>query len=336
MTFDSRSLYKDYVLQGAISEWDHEVQTSKVDFLHDMVLSPDYHEDTLRNGNVQPLLLTRGGEKHSYNVICRPGDELFAGDIIDAFGQKWIVTEARADSTTHKTGIMRQCNKLFRFQNFTPEIIERWGCIDMSGYSSSINKDSQVQHVSEQLEIYLPYDADTEKIYIDKRLPSHIGYDKFGERVLFSFKVTGVNPVSESCNDGDHLLVLKAERFLYSQEKDNLDYEICDYIDPNDENIPVPLPKSALHCDVTGSKSIRIGGSRTYKAIFRDNDGNVVSDVPCEWFVSGDGASFVDVSGGIKVSVIDDASLIGGEISIIASSSDCSSPEFRVEVTSLV
>ena len=84
---------------------------------------------------------------------------MFAGDIIDAFGQKWIVTEARADSTTHKTGIMRQCNKLFRFQNFTPEIIERWGCIDMSGYSSSINKDSQVQHVSEQLAIYLPYDA---------------------------------------------------------------------------------------------------------------------------------------------------------------------------------
>lgn len=336
MVHDSRSLYKDYVLHGTSSEWDCEVQTSKADLLRDMILSPDYHADTLRNGYVQPLLLTRGGEKHSYNVICRPGDELFAGDMIDAFGQKWIVTEARADSTTHKTGIMRQCNKLFRFQNFTPEIIERWGYVDISGYSSSFNSDSQMQHSSEQVAIYLPYDADTEKIYVDKRLPSHIGYDKFGERILFSFKITGTNPVSESCNDGDHLLVLKAERFLYSQEKDNLDFEICDYIDPNDENIPVPLQVSTIRCNVTGSKSIRIGGTRIYKAVFYDEDGNIVDGIPCEWLVSGDGASFVEVDGGIKVSVVDDTSIIGSEISIIASSVGCSSPEIKVEVTGVV
>ena len=88
--------------------------------------------------------------------------------------------EARADATTHKTGVMRQCNKLFRFQNFSSAFIERWGIIDVSGYSSSFNSNTQMQHSSEQVAIYLPYDDETAQIYVDKRLPSHVGVDKFG------------------------------------------------------------------------------------------------------------------------------------------------------------
>lgn len=329
--------YKAYILQGAFCEREHEILSAKNDLLSDMEMSPDYHFDTLRNGSSQPLLLTRGGEKHSYNVICRPGDNLFAGDIIDAFGQKWIVMEARADATTHKTGVMYQCNKLFRFQNFSPDIIERWGFVDISGYSSSFNSDTQMQHSSEQVAIYLPYDEETAKIYVDKRLPSHVGYDQFGEKILFSFKITGTNPVSESYNDGDHLLMLKAERFLYAQDKDNLELEICDYIQSVDDLEDPPTSDIQLHCEIMGGTAIRIGGTRIYKAVFTDSDGHVIDGVNCTWSVDGDGANYVVTDDGIKVSIAYNTALIGNDIIIHAAASDltCSPAEYRVEVTGI-
>lgn len=330
--------YRDYVLQGTADEWDFEVSSAKRDLLNDMSLSPDFHPDTLRNGSPQPLLLTRGGEQHTYNVVCRPGDDLYAGDVIDAFGHKWLVMEARADATTHKTGVMRQCNKLFRFQNFSSEVIERCGIIDVSGYSSSFNNNTQMQHSSEQVAIYLPYDEATAQIYVDKRLPSHVGVDKFGSPILYSFKVMGVDPVSRSCNDGDHLLMLKAERFLYSEVNDNIDLEICDYISNTNEQSINGESQTNYTCEITGSTTIRIGCTRIYKARFFDENGSEVSDMHCAWNVLGNGTSFIETSDGIKVSVIDDTALIGDEINIRAESDDMSfSPaEFKVEVISVV
>lgn len=333
----SYEVYSQYQLMDGVCDLEREINTARNDLLYDMISSPDYHCDTKRNGVVQPLLLTRGGEQHSYNVICRPGDELFSGDLIDAFGSKWIVMEARSDSTTHKTGVMYQCNKLFRFQNFTSEIIERWGIIDISGYSSSFNSDTQMQHSSEQVAIYMPFDDETAKIYVDKRLPSHVGYDQFGNKILFSFKITGTNPVSESYNDGDHLLMLKAERFLYAQDKDNLELEICDYIRPDDNPDDPLVSDSKLHCEIVGGTTIRIGGTRIYKAVFTDDSGNSVGDVQCVWSVDGDYATFVAIDGGIKVSVAYDSALIGSDliIHVVASDITCAPAEYRVEVTGI-
>lgn len=334
----NHNVYRDYVLQGASDAWDYEVHSAKQDLLHDMSISPDFHADTLRNGESQPFILTRGGEQNTYNVICKPDDDLYAGDIIDAFGHKWLVMEARADSTTHKTGIMRQCNKLFRFQNFTSEIIERWGIIDVSGYSASFNSNAQMQHSSEQVAIYLPYDADTAQIYVDKRLPSHIGVDKFGAPMLFSFKVMGVDPVSCSCNDNDHLLMIKAERFLYSEINDNLELEICDYVKPSEVDIEQDGIVNAYTCEITGGSTIRIGGTRIYKVCFKDENGVEISAPHHVWSVDGNGVSFVETSTGIKVSVVDDQTLIGDEIAIRVASDEIpiSSAEFKVEVIGIV
>lgn len=327
--------YAGYMLQNGLCEREHEINSARLDLLEDMINSLDYHCDTRRNGELQPLLLTRGGEQYTYNVICRPGDELFAGDTIDAFGHKWIVMEARADSTTHKTGVMHQCNKLFRFQNFTPDIIERWGFVDISGYSSSFNSDTQMQHSSEQVAIYLPYDEETAKIYVDKRIPSHVGYDSFGQKMLFSFKITGVNPVSESYNHGDHLLMLKAERYLFAQDKDNLDLEICDYIDPKDS---IVIEQGAVRCEIIGGKTIRTGSARKYQAVFYDKDGTAMDGIAPLWTLEGDGASLSVLDGVAKVVVEDRNDLIGSDITLTltADGRDCDPSSVCVEVIGFV
>lgn len=335
--------YKEYILQGTFCERDHEILSAKNDLLSDMEMSPDYHFDTLRNGVSQPFLLTRGGEKHSYNVICRPGDDLFAGDMIDAFGQKWIVMEARADATTHKTGVMYQCNKLFRFQNWTSDIIEKWGYVDVSGYSASFNNDNQLQNSSEQIVIYFPYDTDTERLYVDKRLPSHVGYDNFGNKMLFSFKITGLNPVSESFNCGDHLLMVKAERCLYAQDKDNLDLEICDYIGSEyreEDVIPtVPELAEAPTCSIRGSSGIRIGCARVYNVSLMMPNGSEDTDAEFVWSLNGYHADMEIISNrSVKVRIPDDRILIGDTFKLSATLADDASIycEIELEVLGIV
>ena len=330
------NVYAAYVLAHGDDEHAIGVQESRDDLLEAMVNNPDYHPDAKRNGVQQGMMFTRSGEQHSYNVICRPGDVLFAGDIVDAFGQKWIVMEARADDTTHVTGVMRQCNKLMRFQCFGTTVYERWVYIDVSGYSSAFNSDSQLQKGEEQVAIYMSYDAATAQIYVDQRLPSHIGYDEFGNRILNAFRVTGPDPVSESFNPGDHLLVLKAVRDLYHSDTDNLELEICDYRSSARQPTQSERPKPG-DAHIEGRTSLRIGTSRLYTATFLDAaTREPVANVQPLWTLSAPSGITVGdpTANPVTVIVANDASLIGEQFSLKVVDTDgvYSSAVIEVEV----
>lgn len=315
MNNTSLTAYSRWMLMDGISDRDREVNGARNDLASAMIASADFHEDVKRNGRQQSMMFTRGGEQHSYNVICMPGDQLFAGDIIDAFGQKWIVMEARADDTTHKTGVMYQCNYHVKFQNFTPDVVERWGFLDVSGYSSSFNSDTQLQKSEDQLAIYLPYDCETMKIFVDKRIPSHIGYEANGQRIMFTFKVTGVSPIAESFNCGDHLLMIKAVRDLYAPDRDNIDLMICDYIDPEVVAPTEPVDPKKLYCSIKGKKEVRIGTARTYSAEFYKDDGVTVDDsIDPVWLVQDGSGGETIVSPTVKLAMPDDESAIGAVV----------------------
>lgn len=322
----SAQLYNAYVLQSYDDGYyDNcaEVTSAREDLMADMLASPDYQANAKRNGFTQGMIFTRGGEQHTYNIVCRPGDVIYAGDVIEVFGSHWLVMEARADNTTHMTGTIMQCNHLFRFQNFNdPRIIERWGIVDMSGYSSSFNSDTQLQRGEEQMLFYMPYDCDTAKIFVDKRLASHVGYDKNGEPILFTFKVTGVNPVAESFNPRDHLLVIKAVRDLYSPTSDSLELEICDYVECDRTSDKVD--ESLLPCSINGRNEMRIGTIRVYTATFYDADGNEVDDVTPIWTID---AQDVDIKGsqtekGWSIDVPHKTELIGTSFDIVVTAAD--------------
>ena len=312
-------LYSQYVCSsdrdGMIDNY-QEVVSAREDLYRDMMASPDFQRTAKRNGVPQGMLLTRGGEKHTYNIICMPGDELYAGDEIEVFGSHWLVMEARADNTTHVTGVMQQCNHLFKFQNFTADVIERWGYIDISGYSSSFNSDFQLQRSEEQLAFYLPYDADTAKLFVDKRLASHVGNDATGNRMLFTFKITSVNPVSESFNSGDHLLMVKAVRDLYSPDKDNVELMLCDYIAPEAVYPPPPEPGTQLFTCIEGGDVIRLRSNRSYTPKFYSaNAEDVADDIAPHWGIRSEyDIEHSVVDGVLTISVGDDPDLIGTTI----------------------
>lgn len=328
--------YYDYVKEPPRRGLSQEVAEIRSDLAQDMMSSPDYHADAKRNGNQQGFIFTRGGEQHSYNVICLPGDELYAGDEIDAFGEKWIVMEARADDTTHRTGVMFQCNRCMRFQNFDKEIHERWCYIKASGYSSAFNRDEQIVKSADQMAIYMSYDEATEKIFVDKRLPVSVAYDKRGQMILEVVKVTGVLPFAGTFNTKDHLLMLKVERDLFKPDIDNVELEICDFISEDQRK---QEETEAGSCVIIGSSKLRVGKSQTYRAEFCKADGTIADGASPLWSMSAeDGVTLSIEDGDAVVSAANDKKLIGG--TFILSLSDAEgkygTAELEGEVTSLV
>lgn len=268
-------LYREYMFANGTSHRERTITSHKKDLAINARKSPDFQPDAKRNGVQQGFLITRGGEDHSYNIICLPGEQLYAGDLIDVFGEKWIITEARADDTTHKTGKMHQCNHLFRFQNFSSDIIEEWGYIDQSGYSSTVTGTSQIQRSEEQVAIYMPYNENTKKIFVDKRLASHVAYEQTGREILSTYKITSASPVSQSFNQGDHLLLLKAVRDVYNEQTDNLELQICDYIPLQDID---PPEEHLLRCSIEGDGTIKLGRTKIYRGYFYSADDTAVDE----------------------------------------------------------
>lgn len=268
-------LYREYMFANGPSHRERTITSHKKDLAINAKKSPDFQPDAKRNGVQQGFLITRGGEDHSYNIICLPGEQIYAGDLIDVFGEKWIITEARADDTTHKTGKMHQCNHLFRFQNFSSDIIEEWGYIDQSGYSSTVTGTNQIQKSEEQVAIYMPYNENTKKIFVDKRLASHVAYEQTGREILSTYKITSASPVSKSFNQGDHLLLLKAVRDVYNEQADNLELQICDYIPPQDVD---PPEEHLLRCSIEGESTIKLGRTKSFRGRFYSVDDTTVDE----------------------------------------------------------
>lgn len=330
------SVYQTYIGEAYQSSHSEEIAEIRADLLSDLTESPDFQRDAKRNGVPQPMVFTRGGEDHGYNVICLPGDELFAGDIIDAFGEKWLVMRARADTTTHKMGVMYQCNKLLRFQNADGQIYERWSYVDVSGYSSSFNSSTKMQSSAEQMVIYLPLDEATEKIYVDKRLALNTAYDRFGRKMLSVLKVTGANPIAESFNGGDHILMLKLERDLYDEEADNLELEICDYLSSrqhHEDSHPMHLS-----CAIDGRQTLRIGRTGRYKSIFLNDADEVSVPIPVWSMVAEEGIQMQEDGRDVLITIPDEEALIGGmiQLSLCADDSRYGTATMTVEVSSLV
>lgn len=315
--YNAYQTYRTYLQLNGSDQRERAVRSSRDDLLKHAVNSPDYQPDAKRNGVVQPMLFTRGGEEHSYNIICMPGDDLYAGDEIEVFGQHWLVMEARADMTTHKTGKMTQCNQLFRFQNFTPDVVEYWGILDQSGYSSTVTGTNQMKQSEEQLTIYFPYNDDTAKIFVDKRLATHVGYEKNGRQVLATVKITSTSPRSNSYNMEDHLLTLKAIRDVYSESADNLDLMICDYIPPDHD--PLYPSEPTLYCDVIGKPTVMLNRTRTLSPVFYQADG-VTEDtsITARWtYPEVEGVEMQVEGNQLKIKAGGSSSLIGSVFTVV-------------------
>lgn len=302
----------------------HDEPTYKAVNAQEMLLyefqdSINYVIDAKRNGVVQPMIISGSDVKYKYNITTMPGDELYPGDIIEANGEHMIVVQTRSESPVYVLGLAWMCNVKFRFQNWSPTVIERYGVLDSGVYSTTTGTDGQITYLKRQFKIYLPSDEDTDKIYIDKRLAVGTMYDQYGNEILEAYVVTGRTKFGKGgYGEGAHLLELNAKSSEQVSIKDNVVEMICDYIAPDEttDDDPTPAPPEAvLTCAITGRNNISLGMTRTYKAVFYDEGGAVCEiDLPVWTYEAPEGVTVTPNGATCSVQIPDDEALAGTEV----------------------
>ena len=283
-----------------------------------------------RNGEYQNFVVSQTTVRYKYQITAYPDEELYVGDIIDYMNEKWIITETRVGSPLQKTGIMWLCNINLSFQNGTHDIITRPAVLDSGVYSTTKNGNEELQYVDKQFKLYLPYDDDTKKIYVDKRIAVDTRFDKHGQEILEVYSVTGLNRVARSYGKGGHLLVCELRSDTYSPSADNLELMICDYIADNDSGSSAT---ELLPCSISGRPTIMLGQTRTYTATFYNAENQEVSGIESVWDIIGNvEVTTQQADNTIKITVPDNEDYIGETMQVILTDTNGLYKPFTFEV----
>lgn len=340
MNFDMNYLRTIHGSSGSKSVLDTKIREEKRRIERELMESINLEPDATRNGVKQRFVVVPREEAYKYEVIAFPDEPLVPGDLLEFRGRKWMVTDVPSVDVMQKTGIVWECNHCFRFQNFDSEIIERWGVLDSGNYTTDIKTGLQVAVADSQYKMYMQYDDETAKIFVEKRFAVGKMYDKYGKPILDVYEVTRVDPVSHSYGGG-HLLILRAKSSAYNPQTDNYDEMICDYIAPDGSGSAASPPQETElpPSEITGRDTLKAGiGERTYTAVFLDADGNADPAVEAVWSVQADPAmdGITYRTDGNLLMLAADANCIGTRVTLHAEASGHAAAEKQVEVTSLL
>lgn len=237
----------------------------KTELLNSMRETPAYQEDAKINGVKRELAMVRKGSKKC-RVTALTDDEFFAGDIIDAIGESWLIMEATYDEYGILNGEAWMCNQVFSFQKFDRSIVTKYAVIDDGSYSKQ--SDKSIILISESYNCYMGLDYDTDELYVDKRLAIDKLYDATGKQIIEVGKITHVDKKSMNFGAGSHLIKLRLDRDVYDEHKDRIDMMLCDFVDP----VEPPHKPVQVSMQITGKQSLKIGTTRTYTAALSNGD----------------------------------------------------------------
>lgn len=298
---------------GLSSTQEVEIQANRDRIKAEMISSIGYKSTATRNGTVQPLVLAPDKTSYKSRIITLPGDDLFIGDLIYSDSEYWLVIETKNLNPIQKVGIGWLCNQLFKFQNFNSTIIEQWGVLDTGNYG--VTSDKQIQTLDNKTKIYLPYNDNTKKIYVDKRLATNKVYNHNNEEILAVYKVVSIDSVSKNYGQGSHLVCFDIESVDYSPSEDNIAEMICNYITSTNEVIDEEL----LICSLLGRNSLRVGSSFVFKVVFYKND-NITedNDIEAVWSITPTIVGITSVINGneMSISIANKDNLIGETFTI--------------------
>ena len=312
---------------------ERQLEQAREDFYREAVKNPSYHK-ALRNGVEEDFLIQRTDKTERFKITAFPGNDLNIGDYIEVWGEIFLVYQTRVQDTLNKTGILWLCNHLFRWQNFTPEIVERWGILDSGVYSTTIRGEDDVKYKNKQFKMILPLDDDTKKLYVDKRIAVDKMYDRNGNEILNVYQITGYDSTSENFGEGSHILYLNLRSDEYDDDADNLEEVICNYIAPKEET---PVADTDLICSIDGASVIRLGTSRKLKPVFLDADGEKIDGVTPVW--SNDeipeGITLETSDEKLVVRIADDTRLLGETIKVYLTGDGYMTATHEMTVTAL-
>lgn len=274
-------LYEKLLGNGmATDQREVKINESVNAFVSGMVDDPAYQKDAKVNGETTPIIASRES-KIVCSIKAAPSTDIHIGDMIECFGEHWIVVELYADKVGIINGEMWLCNNILRFQNRSIVINSRHCVVDDGTYSKKTT-DPDAYVMANTYKVYITIDNETQQMFVDKRLSFGQIYSASGEKILEVYKIIGMDVKSKNFGEGSHLMVLTVQRDVYDKNADNLDENICDVFVDNED---VETPEVAGSCVLTGGDTIRLGTSRKYTARFTDSDGNIILDATPVWTI---------------------------------------------------
>ena len=276
---------------------------------------PAYRDDAVVNGVTTPIVASRTSTIEC-SVKAPPGTDLCIGDMVDCFGEHWVVVDLYVDKVGIINAVMWMCNHVVRFQNKSTRINEVFCVVDDGTYSKrSTNTD--VFSMSNTYKVYMTIDDDTKKMYVDKRLSFGEISSASGDNILEVYKIIGMDVISRNFGDGSHLMVMTVQRDVYDAERDNIALGVCDiYKEENSISVPTDIGS----CRITGRDMIRLGATRKYVATFLDSNGNSVNETAVWHVVAPDGVTHVCNENECSVTIPLKYDLVGSDIIISVSS----------------
>ena len=301
---DAEKTERDSIIEDAVSN-----------FTDGIVDDPAYQADAMVEGVNTPIAVNRKSPIEA-DVTAVPGTDINTGDHVECLGEDWVVVEQYTDKIGIVHAVIWVCNYILKFQNHSSEVHERYCVVDDGSYSKR-NNNQKAYMASNTYNVYVGIDAQTNLLYVDKRLHLGNAVNSSGEDTMEVYKIYGIDKLSKNFGSDSHLMVMEVQRDVYDPHKDSMELGVCDVFVPEDVD---PGPAVTGSCKIGGRDQIRLGSSRRYTASFYDEWGRP-ADVPTEsilWRVAPDPAPIeCSVSEGVLVlSAPLKEDLIGDEVTL--------------------
>ena len=289
------------------------------------------------NGVPQELILKSvTGNYRQRTIITRPSETIYAGDIVDCMGQKWIVLDIDPDRTIYTKAMMQLCNIKARWiSKKTKRIIERYGWAEnVTKYSSGVRDSNTVQRTEFQVKIRFGLDEETAILKRDCRFLLDLNGEEFDTSATSGHPDAYILTNRDVFTRGDSfgseqgkmggIVELTMTEGLFNPDTDNAELMIADYY--NTEHIDT----RGLSAEIVyrGDKNLKSNGNfKRFSAIFRDGKNEILDDITPLWTVatSDNYQQYLiteQENNDIKIKIQDDGNMIGKEIVIILNDQD--------------
>lgn len=294
-------IYDKYLKNKRISDREQSIK-NVVDSFNELASSnPAFQDQAECNGVITPIIALRTSSRVC-KISLSPNSKVNIGDEIKCYDEYWLVMELYEDEYGLISGEIWLCNHLFRFQNHSSEIIEKYGIIDDGSYTN--NNEKPITIADARYPMYISLDENTIPFYIDKRLAIGTMYNHSNEKILQVMKITWIDKVNQNSGKGSHLLKLQLANDVYNEETDDLKLMVCNYI--KEGNV---MATSTL--EINGKATIRIGTAREYYINSEQNHNFI-------WSVNNPNITVQTIGSKCKISVPFDEKLVGEQIILTA------------------
>lgn len=286
------------------------VNTAKEDIAKNLYDHPNLRDvrlGTNSNKTDRKIVVISTKDPNVKQLSSLPGEFFLAGQYVGFADEHWLIDKADVDDEMYVDGQMTLCPNTLKFQDSQGNILSYPYFVENPLPHLDSNK--LITTSSSTRKIKLPFDEHTRSFYIDKRFMGEVF-----NGVPQCFKIIDLNAETEK-----GLLVVTQEKDEFNADTDNVELGICNYFEPYVK----PNLNVAVEIQYSGKAEIRTGGSsKKFTAIFKDGEGNILSDVVADWEVIPmlafiDNVSYEINENIISISADDVYGIIGTDIKLL-------------------